>query len=1089
MKISSRFLSLVRGSCLILLPAIAAAPAYGQRSASLVGTVFDPDDAVIRGVAVRLVNTSTGEQFSAASNFSGTYIFPLLPNGVYDLTAEIKGFKTYSRPGLVVSTGQAARADLHMEVGVVTEVVTVRADLPQLRTEDSAVSSTIRNETIANMPLIDRRAAQLARLNGFVVQNGTASNFTMAGGRGFNAMWTLDGGIVQNVTLGTSELMFDPPIEAMEEFTVNISNYKAELGRSGGGAVRMSTRAGGNEVHGSLYEFLRNDALDARNFFSAAKPALRRNQFGGSIGGPIRRNKTHFFFNVEAQRQDREQTQIRNVPDPAETQGRFSRAILDPRTFIDGDASTGTVFANNTIPVTRLDSVGAQLAALYPAPNVPGARARRLNYRVNQPISNDAVFWISRIDHIFGSDDRIFGRFVARNDLETDSPIFPTPGVDSFHRTLDGNYFNPSLTWFHNFGPTTVMETRFTWVRRKFIRQAGGADQGWPDQLGLSGVNPRFFPRVSVTGLTQLGENVHERQQEPIRTNMWVQHFAHTRGNHALKYGYELRMGSNDDIFLGSGGGRFTFNPNATGDALAGLLLGHTVSGSREESLVIRSRANAYAAFAQDDWKVTPNFTLNLGLRWDMDQPRWEQLGNRQNSFDRTALNPVCDCPGLVTFAGRGGLSKYAHNFDKNNFGPRLGFAWRLGEKTVIRGGGAVVYSGEYDQATPRVSFLGFGAIGQFSSPDGGITPAFRLEDGLPAIPQPSEADLIDGFGAVPIGQASTTRVDFFEPAGRRNPYLWTANFNIQRQLPGDVLFEIGYIATLGHKLANPGFRDINVVPLDVLAAKNGNVTQQDRVFPQFGNVRVAAAAIGNSNYHGVNFKLEKRYSAGLHFSANYTWSKLIDDLEARSELGGNFGNIAFSNFFDRAADRGLGGNHIAHRFIWSSVYELPFRSTQGALNHIIGGWSLGMIAEFRSGSPFGVLENNAAAVVRFAPTVRSDAVAPYAANSVWRDNVLGETFFDAAAFVRPQRGQFGNLGRTTAIGPGAAIVDLSILKDISFCDRHRLQFRAEMLNMPNHPNFNLPEQRRGRGNFGRVSSLIPGNQARIIQLGLHYKF
>ena len=198
---------------------------------------------------------------------------------------------------------------------------------------------------------------------------------------------------------------------------------------------------------------------------------------------------------------------------------------------------------------------------------------------------------------------------------------------------------------------------------------------------------------------------------------------------------------------------------------------------------------------------------------------------------------------------------------------------------------------------------------------------------------------------------------------------------------------------------------------------------------PRPSATRTTTASISN---------LKNATQPGLHFSANYTWSKLIDDLEARSELGGSFGNIAFSNFFDRAADRGLGGNHIAHRFIWSSVYELPFRSTRGALNHIIGGWSLGMIAEFRSGSPFGVLENNAAGVVRFAPTVRSDAVAPYSANSAWRDNVLGETFFDAAAFARPQRGRFGNLGRTVAIGPGAAIVDLSILKDISFCDRHR---------------------------------------------------
>ena len=319
--------------------------ALGQRSSSLSGTIFDPDGAVISGVELQLSNASTGEELVTSSNETGTYIFPVLPNGTYGLVARAEGFKTYSRPRLGISTGQSSRADFHMELGGVTEVVTVHGDVPQLRTEDSAVSSTIRHETIANMPLIDRRVAQLVRLNGFMVQSGTGSNFTMAGGRGFNAMWTLDGGIVQNVTLGTSELMFDPPIEAMEEFTVDISNYKAEMGRSGGGAVRMTTRGGSNQLHGSLYGFVRNDAFDARNFFAADKPTLRRNQFGASIGGPIRRNRTHFFLNIEAQRQDREQTRILNVPDPVETQGQFSKTILDPATFIDADRSTGTPFS------------------------------------------------------------------------------------------------------------------------------------------------------------------------------------------------------------------------------------------------------------------------------------------------------------------------------------------------------------------------------------------------------------------------------------------------------------------------------------------------------------------------------------------------------------------------------------------------------------------------------------------------------------------------------------------------------------------------------------------------------------------------
>ncbi len=1066
-----------------LLLALVVTPAWAQRTASLSGTVSDSSGAVIPGASVQLTNAGTGEQLFAESNESGNYTFPLLPAGIFDLTVEQQGFKAYIQPAIEISTGTANDVDIALEVGVITETVTVTSEIPQLRTEESTVSVTIKNETIANMPLINRRAGQLARLNGFMVQRGTGSNFAMAGGRGNNAMWIMDGGIVQNMTLGVSTLVFDPPVESLEEFTVNVSNYKAEMGRSGGGTIQMTTKSGSNDVHGSLYEFLRNDAQDARNFFSASKPKLRRNQFGGSVGGPIKKNKTHFFFNVEIQRQIAAATRIQNVPDIAERAGDFSgisRALMDPL--------TQTEVPNNIIPMSQFDSVGRQLAALYPDPNVPNARRRRRNYLVNQGLNDDNSYWITRVDHVFGQNDRMFGRFVAREDFRINDGIFPTPGVDNFDFIRDGSYFNPSVTWFHNFTPTTIMETRFTWARRKFINRSGGADQGWPAQLGLLGTSDRFFPRVNVTGLTPLGRNNHERLQEPIRTRMLAQTFTHVRGNHTFKYGYEYRIASNDDRFRGSAGGRFSFNPNATGDALASLLYGHVINASRVETLLITSRANAYAGFVQDDWKVNSRLTLNLGLRWDMDQPRWEQNDNRQNSFNRNAINPVAGVPGIVTFSGRGNESKFAHNFDKNNFGPRLGFAYRIGDNTVIRGGGAVMISGAYDQATPVVANLGFSITGQFSSPDGGITRAFAFQDGVPFIPEPDPSLLNDSFGAVPVGNSIISGADFFDTV-RRNPYSWSGNFNIQHQLPHNMLFEVGYITTLGHKLAAPGFRDENVVPLDVLAAKGGRVRQTDRRYPQFGNVRVISPAIGNSNYHGVNFKLEKRYSSGLHFGANYTWSKFLDDVESRGELGGNLGANAYANYFDRRADKGLSGNHIAHRFIWSSVYELPYKGG-GALGQLLGGWSVGLIAEFRTGSPFGVIENNASRIVPFAPTVRSDAVGSYARNPAWRDNVLGEEFFDTSAFAAPQRGQFGNLGRTVAIGPSASIVDLSILKDFQMpWEGHRLQFRTEMLNMPNHPNFNLPEQRRGRGNFGDVSSLIPGNAARIIQFGLHYKF
>ena len=572
----------------------------------------------------------------------------------------------------------------------------------------------------------------------------------------------------------------------------------------------------------------------------------------------------------------------------------------------------------------------------------------------------------------------------------------------------------------------------------------------------------------------------------PIRGDHATATITRIRGAHTIKFGGEWRRSTNDDRWSGAGGGVFGFNQTATGDALASVLTGWALSGSRAEALLLRTRASAVGAFIQTDWKVSPKLTLNLGLRWDLDSPRRELVDNRQNSFDQFAINPVSNTPGLLTWSGRNGLSDYAHNFDKNNFGPRLGFAYRASDKWVIRGGSGLLYVGQYDQATPIVANIGFGLRGDVVSLDGGRTPAFLLKDGLPALVPPSNDLLVPGYGAVKAGQSPTLAVEFFEPSGRAVPYLFNFNLNVQRQLPGNAVIEVGYLSTIGHKLTAPGSRSINQVDPSRIGPGNAQFL---RPFPQFSDVRVIAPTIGNSNYHGANLRIEKRFSRGLQFNANYTWSKAIDDVESRDEIGGNAGDNAFANQYDRRADRGLSGNHIAHRFIGSATWNLPVRVSRKTLNHIVGGWSTSLIYEARSGSPFGVIENNAAAIYPTAATVRSNAVAPYRQNPNWRANVLGETYFDPASFAAPAQYTFGNLGRTVAIGPGAVIADLAVLKSFPVREQQRLQLRVEMLNFLNRANFALPNQSRGVANFGRISGLASGNQARIIQLGLHYKF
>jgi hypothetical protein len=1058
-------------ACIFALPALA-------QTSSLSGNITDSSGAAVPGVSVLLVNTLTNESFQGISSSSGTYTIPLLKPGTYEIRVEHTGFKQFRRTGIVIETGVPSSSDIRLEVGGVTEQITVEAEAPLLKTESASVGNVVRRETIANMPLVGRRAAQLARLSGFVVQNGTGSNFTMAGGRGDNTNFTIDGGNAQNILLGVATLNFDPPIDSLEEFNVEISNYKAEMGRTGGGFVQMTTRSGTNKWHGSAYDFVRNDAFDARNFFAARKPVLRYQQYGGSIAGPVIRNKTFFFYNLEKIRTRSQQTRLLSVPDPAEIAGRFPGAITDP-------LANFAPFPANTIPAARMDPVGKAIAEYYPAPNVAGQPSRTANFRVNNPTGGDPTVMVARGDHNFSSNDRFYIRYLHNVNNTYQRPIF-RDNTDQYGETVQISYYSLSPTWIHSFTPTTIMEVRYSWDRRKFHPITANKGLGLAQKIGVRGTNPDFFPRVTLTGLEPFQRGEQERIQSPIRGDHYTGSLTKVAGRHTLKFGGEYRFSRNTDVPRGTAGGVFNFTPVGTNDALASLLLGHVASASRDESDAVISNGATLGMYAQTDWKVNSSLTLNLGMRWDIDTPRYES-SDQQNSFDRDAINPVCNCPGVITFSGRDGLSRYASQFDYNNFGPRFGFAWRLKDKWVLRGGGALVFVGQYDQATPLAVRAGFSKAVSVTSVDGGRTAAIQLRNGLP----PTVANTLSpGFGAVPIGQNPIFSVEFFDPGKRQIPYTQTFNLNIQRMLPANMLLEIGYLGTLGHKLTVTGTRTINQV--DPVRMRTGNV-QILRPFPQFSDVREHSPTIGNSNYHGANIKLEKRYSRGFQFGMNYTWSKLIDDVNSRNELGAS---NALANQYDRRTDRGLSGNHVGHRFIGNTVYELPFgkgklvNANSAFMNALVGGWSTGLIMEFRSGVPFGIVENNAAAIYNTAAAVRSNATGPYANNPNWRDNVLSQPYFPTSLFVAPPSLTFGTLGRSIATGPGAMIGDLSVLKDFSMpWEGHKLQFRWESLNFMNHPNFGNPTTGRGNPNFGRILGLIAGNQARINQFGLHYRF
>ena len=1068
-----------------------ASLASAQSQARLTGTISDNTGAVIIGATVTLTNINTGVAQSSTANESGIYNFPIVPAGRYELSCEFEGFKTYSQTGIAMETGFVRSIDIQMEVGEVTETVEVLASTPLLETENSTVGQFIERDTVFNMPLASRRSASLVRLMGNVAYRSEGGAealpfFAMAGGRSRNQMWTLDGTVMQNMSLGIAQLGLNPPAEALQEFKAEQSNYTAEYGRAGGGFIVMTTRSGTNDFHGAAYEFFRNDKMDTRRFFAAGKAPLRYNIFGGSAGGPIAKDRTFFFFNYEGgRRRDGVIHSSDDVPHIPEVKGDFSNrtdvAVKDPL--------TGDPFPGNIIPQSRIDPLGQAFANLYPAPNQSGDLSRAPRNNLINSASNALTqdFYTGKVDHNFGDNDRAYGRFMFSRNPQGVAAVYPNEFADPRAGTRSNRHTNVTGSWIHHFTPTLIQDVRVNWGRRLHINRSAGRFSGKNGELGVQGVDPESFARVVVNGLTPLAPGNQERIQTPIETWQFSENFTWIKGSHQIKFGGEWRFAMNQDDFNSRIGGQFSFGNRATGVGLAELLLGHVNGGVLINADILETRTDYYGVFVQDDWKITPNFTLNLGLRWELDTPRWERQDNRQSSFDPTKMNPVCNCPGAVTFSARDGRSKYSHDFDANNFGPRIGFAWKPGVGWVFRGGYGINYNGMYAGAVPFTMFNGFSLNGDFTSPDGGFTPAFQLSDGMPLV---EREELTAGLGAVPIGERPRLSPDFHQQ-NQHNGMHQQWNLGIQRDLGGNMVAELSYIGNVAHNL---GGQNVNINQIPLVNGRGPTQQRQvDRPFPQFANVFHESPAWGNSAYHSVNLKLEKRYSGGLNFLVNYTFSKFLDDAEAFTELAGAQGN-GYQHIELRHLDKSLAGNDIRNRLISSMVYELPFGKGRkwnidsGALNALAGGWGIGIIAEFRNGIPYGVVENTNRSNT-FAHGQRPHLLGQPERLGNWRSNIKANTYFDTNLFVAPGVGVFGSSPRNICCGPGFMGIDLSVHKWINFSERYKLQYRADFYNLTNTPVFANPELRRGRGGFGRVSNTLVGSNGRLIQMSLRFEF
>lgn len=1082
--------------------------AFGQGSTgTLTGIVTDPTQASLASAALSLTNEETGVTERATSNAQGEYTFPLAPPGRYRLTVEASGFRPYTRTGIVLESARVSRVDVAMSLGQVTEAIQVSAAAPLLESESSAVGQFIEHKTVMDMPLTGRRVGELLALEGnsvFITGDVIRPRVAVAGGRADQQQWLIDGVNASNMSLEVPQALFNPPVEAVQEIRVQQNAYSAEYGNTSSGVVAMTTRSGTNEFHGAGYEFFRNDKLDARNFFAAKKAPLRWNIFGFTVGGPIRRNRTFFFSNVEWQNERVGATQTLTVPTALQRAGDFSQTftaagalvgIYDPSSTTADPARPGQTlraqFPGNVIPKSQLDPVGLSIAALYPLPNRAASNlAGANNFVGNNVTALNLTTWTAKVDHQIGANDRATARFILHDFPTNTTAVFAQPAADPFAVNSPRRAYSTLLEEIHNFSSALLNDFRFEWQPRYFYSLSLGLGQDWPGKLGLKGVSDRAYPRVTAAGFTNMGPATQERIQVPIHDTDFVDVLSWFHGNHALRFGGELRLVRDVDVLNDEISGNLAFttqptalpNVNNTGSAIASMLVGFPNTGAIHATQQLDRRTSYLGAFVQDDWKVARNLTLNLGVRWEAHTPRYDAQ-NRQNGFNTTQINPVSGTPGVVTFAGLNGLGIHVYDAQYTNFAPRVGLAWKpLGEKTVIRAGFGMFYGPP--QPGSNNTSAGFEVAGNFSTPDNGITAPFLLRNGFPG--GASQAQLGPAYGAVPVGKPVIFAPTFIG-SPRRLGYTEQWNFGIQRDLGWDSLLEIGYLGNGGHRLNGPD-TSINQVPVALMGPGNA---QALRPFPQFGNVSLVAPMWGNSNYQALNIKAEKRFSHGLNFLLNYTFSKFIDDVPGSFEAGSvglSTTGIGVQNIYNRRADKALSGNDVRNRFVMSSVYDLPAGKgrrwlTSGVPAAILGGWSLGLIGALQQGSPVGLVTQT--------NTTNAFTPGPQRVN-VLRDPSLPSgrrsaiDWFDTAAVAAPAPYTFGNAGRALLTGPGILDFSGSLLKNIHWRERYNVQFRAEALNFMNHANFNAPGNALGAAVFGVISG---AKDPRIMQLGLRLEF
>lgn len=1105
---------------------------YGQgQYGSFNGTVKDSTAAMIPGAKVTIANTATGQTTTTTTAADGTYTIPQVLPGSYNVTVEQASFKRASVPDVKVDINQNVAIDVALELGATTETITINSRSQMLETVSGAVGHTVDNKEINELPLNGRNVFDLVALTPGSFRLG--GEVSIGGGRTSSALAMLDGTTNSRGGLGAQGIELNPPVDSMQEFRVETNSFSAQYGRSNAGIVNATTKSGSNEFHGTLYEFLRNDKLDSRGWNSDEKAPLRRNQFGGTIGGRIIRNRTFFFYNEDVYRERRGVVRTRTVPLAEWRAGDLSRVVRQVNSatgptavpLVVYDPSTGQrqPFANNRIPTSQLDPVSQKAISFVPLPNRPPDNpiTQGGNWQENSSTPTDRNNHTARIDHTINDRWKVFGRLLLadpdRNDVGG-TKGFGVADTDAINIT--NRRYNIALNATYVVSPTFFITLRAGANRASVLRSGVGAGENWPEKLGVKGVGPDTFPRFNMSnGLVptaNFGTPGNQSRRAGFLTTEYHADFARIHGQHNFKFGGDYMRFNGNEQARQFASGQWVFNTrwtngvNAngttiaqTGMTFADFLLGRLNQVNAEVSQGNGRRSQYYAGYLEDSWKANSKLTLTFGIRYEVESPFIEVAG-RLNNFDPSAPFPLAgtgDIPagvkGVVTFPGRNGYGKRLIDWDANNFSPRFGFNYRHNNSSIVRGGFGIFFGNPFDRNAIQISGLGFDGVGTVRDPV-----PFTLQQGLPptALVFPSPADLTSSFGGrgtkFPVSQ-----VQYLDPH-RKTQYNINFSLTVQHQWR-EMLFELGYIGNLGRKLTFPNI-NINHIPPELLARTEIPVRLR-RPYPQFESdapqIQIISPNWGLSAYHAFTFKSEKRFSNGLGWIATYTWSKWIDNLIFTGGDDVTFGDIdQIQNIYDLRNERSLSTNHIPHRGVLSPVYELPvgkgkrFLNTGGPLNWILGGWQVSGIVTMQTGSPFGVSVVNGPRDIlgdnSDGKNLRPDFVGsldlPNGAKGTPAIGQRGIQWFNTAAFAVPARFTHGNAARTVALGPGLLNFDTGVMKNFKIGERYRVQFRWESFNALNTPAFGIPGSDLGGAGFGIAGA---GSSHREMQFALKFYY